>query len=60
MGSMIKYNRRSTGEYITVGLDANGRIIELVYEYDVLTDLFFVYHALVPPTKKTLTELKMN
>jgi predicted glycosyltransferase len=58
--SMLRHKQREGDEYIAIGVDSKGRILELVYIYNFEHDFFLVYHALVPPTKKTLSELEMN
>lgn len=48
--------QRSEDTWIAVGLDSRGRNVEMVYKVaggDVL-----IYHALTPPTKKFLREVK--
>ena len=57
---MVSYTRRESGEWVGVGFDAQGRFIELVYVYDEDLDSFLVYHAMIPPSAKTLRELRME
>lgn len=57
MRGMVKYKQRSTGEWLSVGVDGKGRLVELVYHYDEEEDAFFVFHGMVPPSGKTLREL---
>ncbi len=45
MRGMIRYKQRSTGEWVAVGLDGKGRLVELVYQYDEEDDFFFVFTA---------------
>ena len=57
----IRYRRREdceTYEYIAVGSDQNGRLIEMVAERN--NDDWLIYHALTPPSKKTLKELGLT
>lgn len=58
--SILSYRLRPNGRYIAVGLDSNGRLIELVYIYDEEKDVFFVFHGMTPPSRKTLQELGME
>lgn len=43
-------------EYIAVGADRKGRLIEMVVLRSS-SKSWLVYHAMTPPSKKTLTEL---
>lgn len=60
MKGMVRYRQRPEGEYIAVGFDGRGRFLELVYLYDARLDSFLVYHAMVPPSRKTLVELELE
>ena len=60
MRGMIKYQRRSSGEWVAVGLDGKSRLVELVYRYDEDEDFFFVYHGMTPPSGRTLRELGLE
>ena len=60
MRGMVRYRQRPEGEYIAVGFDGRGRFLELVYVYDARLDGFLVYHAMVPPSHKTLVELELE
>ena len=60
MRSMLRYQQRSGGEWLAVGLDGKGRLVELVYTYDEDEDFFFVFHGMTPPSGKTLKELGME
>lgn len=60
MRGMIRYRQRDSGEWIAVGLDGRGRLIELVYQYDEDEDFFFVFHGMTPPSGKTLRELGLE
>ena len=57
---MIRYKQRSSGEWLAVGLDSKDRLVELVYQYDVEEDFFFVFHGMTPPSGKTLRELGLE
>ena len=57
---MIRYKQRSTGEWLAVGLDGHGRLVELVYQYDEEDDFFFVFNGMTPPSGKTLRELGLE
>ena len=46
-------------EYIAVGTDNTGRLIEMVAKR-IRNMEFIVYHAMTPPTKKTMRELKLD
>ena len=60
MKGMVRYRQRPEGEHIAVGFDGHGRFLELVYLYDAHLDSFLVYHAMVPPSRKTLVELELE
>jgi len=44
-------------EYIAIGADRQGRLLELVAKCSVDGD-WLIYHAMTPPSKKTLKELE--
>ncbi len=44
--------------YIAVGADAHGRLIEMVATHTEKGD-WVIFHAMTPPSKKTLIELKL-
>jgi hypothetical protein len=46
-------------EYIAVGLDGTGRLIEMV-AIRLADHGWLVYHAMTPPSKKTLKELRLT
>ncbi|WP_278971453.1 hypothetical protein [Mobiluncus mulieris] len=60
MRSEFRYKQRPSGEWVAVGLDGNSRLIEMVYLYNAEKDFFFVYHAMTPPSRKTLLELDLE
>ena len=60
MRGMIRYKRRSSGEWLAVGLDGKGGLVELVYQYDEREGFLFVFHGMAPPTGKTLRELGLE
>lgn len=60
MRGMIRYQQRSSGEFLAVGVDGNNRLIELVYLYDASDNFFFVFHGMTPPSRKTLLELGLE
>jgi hypothetical protein len=60
MRGMISYRQRPTGEWLAVGLDGRGRLVELVYQYDEEDYFFFVFHGMTPPTGKTLRKLGLE
>jgi hypothetical protein len=47
---------RDDGEYIAIGIDEHGRVLELIAKRSRNGNLL-IYHAMTPPTKKALTEL---
>ena len=47
---------RAPSEYIALGVDAKGRLIEMISVRSQDGD-WLVYHAMTPPTKKALAEL---
>lgn len=57
---MLKHAQRDIDEdvYIAVGIDLKGRVIEMIARKK--NDIWVVYHALTPPTKKVLKELKIE
>ena len=40
---------------VAIGFDSHKRIVEMVAEIRV--DCYYIYHAMIPPSKKTLYEL---
>jgi hypothetical protein len=50
---------RGSIEYLAVGSDAKGRLIEMVARR-TRDGLWVIYHAFTPPTKKALRELGMT
>lgn len=57
--SMLRYKKREGDEYLAIGSDRKGRILELVYLYDRKNDFFLIYHSMTPPTKKAFKDLEM-
>jgi len=47
---------KSPNEYLAVGADGNGRLIEVVAKAAPDGD-WLIYHAMTPPSKRTLSEL---
>lgn len=43
--------------YVAVGSDAKGRLLEMVAMRS--EDDFLIYHAMTPPSKKTMKELRL-
>ena len=60
MRGMIRYKQRPEGEWIAVGRDGRGRLVELAYLYDDEDDSFLVFHGMTPPSGKTLRELGLE
>jgi hypothetical protein len=60
MRNALRYQQRGSGEWLAVGFDEKSRFLELVYIYDEDVDGFFVYHAMTPPSGKTLRELDLE
>nr|WP_216656914.1 hypothetical protein [Bifidobacterium sp. DSM 109963] len=46
---------RENGTWVAIGLDGHGRDVEMVYKQ--IADRVLIYHAMTPPTKKTLNEI---
>lgn len=46
---------RKPGEYLAIGTDARGRLLEMAAVR--LDDAWFVFHAMTPPSSKTISEL---
>lgn len=44
--------------YIAVGFDGNGRLIKIVAQRSFNGD-WVIFHAMTPPSKKTLVELRL-
>lgn len=53
--SVMEDARRADGTWVAIGLDGHGRDVEMVYKQ--LNDSVLIYHAMTPPTKKTLKEI---
>ena len=53
--SVMTDARRKNGTWVAIGLDGRGRDVELVYRQ--VGDRVLIYHAMIPPTKKTLKEI---
>lgn len=51
--------RLSTGECVAVGFDARGRFVEMVAVRSTDGD-WLVYHAMTPPSKKVLAEVRLG
>ncbi|WP_130812976.1 hypothetical protein [Olsenella sp. Marseille-P4559] len=60
MRGMVCYHQRESGEWLSVGFDERNRLLELVYVYDSVKDGFLVYHAMTPPSGRTLRELGLE
>ena len=60
MRSMNRYVQMPRGEWLAVGSDAQGRLIELAYVYDAVADSFTVFHAATPPSVAVLKELGLG
>lgn len=50
---------RDPREYIAVGVDGHGRLIEMVGRL-LPNGTLLIYHAMTPPTRKALMELGMT
>jgi hypothetical protein len=50
---------KNPDEYIAVGVDGNGRTIEMTAKRSAGGD-WLIYHAMTPPSKKTLKELGLG
>ena len=53
--SVMRDARRGNGTWVAIGLDGRGRDVEMVYKQ--VGDSVLIYHAMTPPTKKTLKEI---
>jgi len=49
---------KSPNEYIAVGADGNGRLVEMAVK-SLPDGSWLIYHAMTPPSKKTLSELDL-
>jgi hypothetical protein len=49
---------KNPNEHIAVGVDRKGRLIELIAIWSP-ADGWLIFHALTPPTKKSLAELQI-
>ncbi|KAB7789684.1 hypothetical protein [Bifidobacterium leontopitheci] len=45
-----------TGSWVSIGMDDNGRLLEMVSVHNDAGQ-WLIYHAMTPPTKKTMKEL---
>jgi hypothetical protein len=50
---------KDANEYIAVGADGNGRLIEMIAIRSIEGN-WLIYHAMTPPTKKVLAELGLT
>jgi len=50
---------KDPSEYLAIGTDGKGRLLELVVIRDTEGD-WLVYHAMTPPTENSKRELQMN
>jgi hypothetical protein len=50
---------KNPNEYLAVGVDTNGRLIELAAIRGA-DGSWTIFHAMTPPTKKTLIELRFS
>ena len=59
-GALISARRldRDQDEWIAVGLDSNGRVLEMVAVRNS-EGQWLIYHAMTPPSKETLHELNI-
>lgn len=60
--NMIAFLPRLEAEptrYIAVGSDSKGRLIEMVAQ-KAEEDLWVIFHAMTPPSQKTLVELRLT
>ena len=53
--SVMREARRADGAWLAIGLDGRGRDVEMVYKQ--IGDRVLIYHAMTPPTKRTLQEV---
>lgn len=60
MRQMVAYKQRATGEWLAVGIDSRGRLLELVYLFYPEEGAFYMFHAMTPPSRKTLKELRIE
>lgn len=45
-----------SGSWVSIGMDGRGRLLEMVSVHNDVGQ-WLVYHAMTPPTKKTMKEL---
>lgn len=60
MRSMLRYKRREAGEWVAVGADSRGRLVELAYVYDDNSGCFLVCHAMTPPGAPVMRDLDLG
>ena len=53
--SVMTDARRHNGTWVAIGLDGRGRDVEMVYK--LIGNHVLIYHAMTPPTKKTVSEI---
>ncbi|WEV59255.1 hypothetical protein OZX67_01400 [Bifidobacterium sp. ESL0728] len=49
--------RRPNGDWASIGLDGNGRLLEMVATIDGNGN-FLIFHAMIPPSERTLKEVR--
>ena len=54
--SALRIDSPNFPEYIRIGLDEKGRLIEVVGTQ--AEDGWLIYHAMTPPSKKTMSEIE--
>lgn len=52
------FYRIQENQWVIIGLDANGRLIEIVAVIE--GELIKIFHAMTPPSKKTLREIGLG
>ncbi len=59
--NMVAYLPRigeAPDQYVAIGADSRGRLIEMVANR-ASNDVWIIFHAMTPPSHKTLVELKL-
>ena len=53
--SVMTDAQRDNDTWVCIGLDQHGRDVEMVYKQ--MGDMVLIYHAMTPPTRKTINEI---
>ncbi|MDF7663342.1 hypothetical protein PT282_01425 [Bifidobacterium sp. ESL0763] len=54
----MERRRSNPTQWLAIGVDSNGRLLEMIATYEK-DGVWLIFHALTPPTKGILKELRM-